>query len=179
MSLDQETSDSLPARLVVRRRAATLVFFAVLVAELVWPIGTWPAERISTAFYLYKLGWLAAALLLLAFALELFRFARAAGGVNYALGYTLLAVVTTPLIGPYVVPRLIVDDIAGGQAAWRRERAPGLRESVLRVALYFLALIAFAVPLWLLEPRLTLAAPVLALFLQRLVLPWVRRPSAS
>ena len=166
MSLDQETSGDLPASLVVRSRAASLVFLAVLVAELVWPIGTWPTERISTAFYLYRLGWLAATLLLLAFAFELFRFARAAGGVNYALGYVLLAVMTTPLIGPFLVPRLILDDIAGGQAAWRHGRAPGVRESVLRVALYFLALVA-------------LAAPVLALLLQRLVLPWVRRPSAS
>jgi hypothetical protein len=59
-----------------------------------------------------------------------------------------------------------------------RERSGG-ENDLLRTVLYVLALLVLGIPLGLVEPRLALAAPVLALFLQQLVLPWVRRPSSG
>src|SRR5262245_2134599 len=169
-----------PRTLVLLGRAAMLALAALALAENAWPIARWPEPLISTAFYFYRIGWLVVLALLVAFWASLFRFARAAGGTNYALGYVLLSVLLAPgLIGIFLVPHLVVDDVAGGQAARRRARAHGFREGALRTALYLLALIVLALPLGLVEPRLALAAPVLALFLQRLVLPWVRRPAAG
>jgi hypothetical protein len=168
--------DALP-RTLVRLRAAVLLAAAVVaVAEVRFPIATWPEAWIGTAFFVYRIGWLALLALACAFWRELYRYARAAGGASYAASYLFLSVMLTPLVlGIAWVPRMVADDVAGGQAAWRRERALGFRESALRTALYLLALLVIGVPLWLIEPRLALAAPVLALFLQRLVLPWVRR----
>ena len=170
-------SSELP-RSLVRRRTLLLVGVLVLAgAEIVWPIGTWPKHLINSAFYLYKLGWLAVLVLACAFWAALFRFARGAGGSGYAGLYVLLSVVLTPvLFGILAVPELVQRDIAGGQAEWRRQNAPSLSERLLRTALYLGALLLVTPPLYLVHRDLLYLAPLLAFFLQRLVLPWCRRP---
>src|SRR5688572_8142987 len=111
---EQEVVDIELPRSLVRRRTALLLGVLVLaVAELVWPIATWPEHLINTAFYLYKLGWLAVVSLACAFWVALFRFARAAGGSGYAAMYVGLSVVLTPvLFGILVVPELVQRDVA-------------------------------------------------------------------
>jgi len=160
---------------LVRRRTALLFGLGFLTsAEVVWPIATWPSHLITTAFYLYKLGWLVVIGLALAFWVELHRYARAAGGPEYASGHVLLAILLMPL-GVLFMPELVRRDIASGQAEWRRRNALPTSERVLRTVLYFAALLVIAWPLYFVHRDLLYLAPLLAFLLQRLVLPWCRR----
>jgi hypothetical protein len=162
-------------RSLVRRRVAMLSVLGVMsVAEFLWPIATWPSHLINIAFYLYKLGWLAVIALACAFWVELYRFARSAGGTAYATGHVLLAILLTPL-GILVLPELVQRDIASGRAGWQRRNALSTSDRILRTVLYLAALLAIAPPLYLVHRDLLYLAPVLAFLLQRLVLPWCRR----
>jgi len=176
--MEEPGPSSVPAAQLKRWQMALMVAaVALLIAEIVFPIATWPVHLVSTAFYLYKLAWLTVLVIACGFWTALFRFARTAGGAGYAAGYVFLSVFLTPflLAGIFVVPTLVERDIEGGQAAWRRQRALSLHERALRTLLYFAALLVVAAPLWWLGRDFLIAAPVLAIFLQRLVLPWCRR----
>jgi hypothetical protein len=86
----------------------------------------------------------------------------------------LLCVALTPL-GILFMPELVQRDLARGHAQWRKRNALPASDRVLRTALYFAALLVVAPPLYLVHGALLYLAPVLAFFLQRLVLPWCRR----
>lgn len=172
----QEAVDSpeVPQPLLRRRSALLLGIGFMTSAEIVWPIATWPSHLINTAFYLYKLGWLVVIALACGFWVELYRYARAAGGREYASGHVLLSILLAPLQILFV-PELVRRDVASGQAEWRRRNALPMSERALRTVLYFGALLVVAPPLWLVHRELLYLSPVLAFFLQRLVLPWCRR----
>jgi len=172
----QEVVDTpeLPRSLVRRRFALLLGMGLMLGAEIAWPIATWPSSLITTAFYLYKLGWLVVVALACAFWVALYRYARAAGGASYARGHVLFSIALTPF-GILIMPELVRRDIATGHAEWQWRNEPSPSEARLRVALYFAALLVIAPPLWLVHRDLLYLAPLLAALLQRLVLPWCRR----
>ena len=175
VDLDMHGGDvaaELPRSLVRTRSFLLLGLFVLIVAETGFPIATWPEHLISAAFYLYKLGWLAVLVLLIAFSVALFRYARDAGGAGYARRHVLFSIAPFGLL---VIPELVRCDIASGYAAWSMRNAPSDSERALRTALYIVALAVVAPPLYFVHHELLYLTPVLAFLLQRLVLPWFRR----
>jgi hypothetical protein len=146
----------------------------MVTAEIAWPIATWPSHLITTAFYLYKLGWLVVVALACAFWVALYRYARAAGGAGYASGHVLFSIALAPL-GILFMPELVRRDVVTGHAEWQKRNTVSPSEARLRVTLYLASLLVVAPPLWFVHRDLLYLAPVLAALLQRLVLPWCRR----